>query len=463
MCQLCSKEKGLIPQITQRIFHRDSRRWAAKGLLAITDQGLFAGSNFILNILLARWLTPSEYGTFALAYSAFLLFAAFHSAAFIEPMLVFGPGRYCDKLDEYLGRLILGHFVLILPVSLLIALGGVLISHWSSNAVGTAFLGLALAVPFLLLMWLLRRAFYVELRPGWAMCGGALYLVVLVMSLFALRATNRLSTVSAFVIMSGAAALSSIFLVLLLHPHWISKPGGIESAEVTLGHWRYGRWSIAAAMVSWFPLNIYYLVLPVWAGLAGSAALRALMNLINPGIHILLALATLLLPILVRNRRDGGKKKVDRTMGVALLVFLSSTGLFSFGLWVFRSGIFRLLYSGKYQDAGVNSLIFLLLALLATSFSAVVGAGLMAAERPDLNFWSNAGAAIVTVAVGLPLAAFRGIEGSAEGLFLSASVTGLLMYLFYRRVKFNEATTPMGRDEATCLAEGEQAAASRVV
>ena len=33
--------------------------WVGKGSLAVLDQGLFAGSNFLLNVLLARWLAPS--------------------------------------------------------------------------------------------------------------------------------------------------------------------------------------------------------------------------------------------------------------------------------------------------------------------------------------------------------------------------------------------------------------------
>jgi hypothetical protein len=33
--------------------------WTTKGGPAILDQGLFAGTNFVANILLARWLSPA--------------------------------------------------------------------------------------------------------------------------------------------------------------------------------------------------------------------------------------------------------------------------------------------------------------------------------------------------------------------------------------------------------------------
>ena len=41
-------------------------RWMTKGGLAILDNGLISGSNFLLGILLARWLAPEEYGAYAL-------------------------------------------------------------------------------------------------------------------------------------------------------------------------------------------------------------------------------------------------------------------------------------------------------------------------------------------------------------------------------------------------------------
>src|SRR5207247_11135829 len=84
-------------------------RWLGREFWAVTDQGLFAVSNFALNVLLARWLAPQDYGAFAVAFAVFLLLGTFHSSLLIEPMLVFGPGRYRRRLSEYVGVLLYGH------------------------------------------------------------------------------------------------------------------------------------------------------------------------------------------------------------------------------------------------------------------------------------------------------------------------------------------------------------------
>jgi O-antigen/teichoic acid export membrane protein len=99
-------------------------RWLGKGFWAVTDQGLFASTNFVLNVLLTRWLTPQDYGVFTVAFAVFLFFGTFHTALLTEPMLILGPGRYRGRLSEYLDTLLYGHFGFATLCSLLLLLAG---------------------------------------------------------------------------------------------------------------------------------------------------------------------------------------------------------------------------------------------------------------------------------------------------------------------------------------------------
>src|SRR5258707_15848662 len=72
--------------------------WARKVATAISDQGLIAGSNFTLSIVLARWLEPAHYGAYALAYSLYLLLNSFNQALLQEPLNVLGPSLYHGRL-----------------------------------------------------------------------------------------------------------------------------------------------------------------------------------------------------------------------------------------------------------------------------------------------------------------------------------------------------------------------------
>src|SRR5436190_14674870 len=122
------------------------RRLLGNGFWAIADQGFFAGSNFILNIVLARWLSPNQYGAFGVAFSIFLLVGTLHSALLTEPMTVFAPGKFRERLEKYLGICLYGHvaFAALCCVLLMIAAG--IVRLLGSAEVASALVGLAAAV-----------------------------------------------------------------------------------------------------------------------------------------------------------------------------------------------------------------------------------------------------------------------------------------------------------------------------
>lgn len=127
---------------------------ATTGGLAIIGHGTFAGSNFLVNVLLARWLTADQYGAFALAYAGFLLFLMLYSACVYEPLIVFGSGKYAGRFHEYFGLLARGSVLVLAALSCLMLASLFLLSRFFPSGVERDFAGLSLAAPFVLLTWL---------------------------------------------------------------------------------------------------------------------------------------------------------------------------------------------------------------------------------------------------------------------------------------------------------------------
>ena len=98
-----------LPVSLMRIGKKRLISWALKGGLALLDQGLFAGSNFVASILLARWLSPQEYGAYAVAFAVFLLLLVPYQALVLEPMLVFGGSAYRNSIRSYVKSLLVVH------------------------------------------------------------------------------------------------------------------------------------------------------------------------------------------------------------------------------------------------------------------------------------------------------------------------------------------------------------------
>src|SRR5580700_7190975 len=118
----------LVPEPDDSLFSRrflfgTFRKWFAKGGLAVVDYGLISGSNFLLGVLLARWLTPREYGAYALSFSFFILAGFLYQSLLLEPLSVFSGTLFRENLRGYLKT--------------------TLWIHWALSAVMCLFLGVA--------------------------------------------------------------------------------------------------------------------------------------------------------------------------------------------------------------------------------------------------------------------------------------------------------------------------------
>jgi O-antigen/teichoic acid export membrane protein len=410
---------------------RGFTRLANKGFWAVLDQGLFAVSNFVLNVLLARWLAPQDYGAFTLAFSVLLLLGTFHSALLIEPMLIFGPGRYKERLSEYLGVLVYGHWRLAVPVGSILLLGtSVILGLMGSGMLSVAFLGLALAGPLICFLWLVRRACYARLEPRLAALGGALYMVLMVAGAFALYRGGWLSTSSALAVMGLSSLVVAMWFVKRLGVSYASARGRDGLGRDALRrHWDYGRWAVLTSALTWVPGNVYYVLLPAWGGLEAGASLKALMNLVMPMLQANAALSVILLPLLVQARGGAG---FGRLVRLSLACFSLGSLLYWLLLGLFNRPLVELLYGGQYSDhAGL--LWFIGLMPLVSGIGIVLGGALRAMERPDRVFWAYMLSTVTALTAGLGLMVFWGLEGTIAGLMFAYVVTAVAMYACYLR------------------------------
>src|SRR5579871_824563 len=401
-----------------------------KGTLALSDQALFSGANFLVNMLLARRLAPHDYGAYSLAYAWFLLFAALHQALLIEPMMIFGSGKYFDRFHRYVMLLIGCHAALLVPAGIMLWL---ISAAFGSDLGGArpAFQGMALASSLILLFWLMRRVFYVLSKPAWGVISSLLYFLALAAALGILVVFHRLTPQTGFLAMAAGGALVSSILLWKLRT--LSGVGGPSPsfAQVASDHWRYDRWSLASALASWFPSNIYYVLLSTWLGLEGPAALRALTNFIMPATQGVMALNMLMLPALVRDRRHG-TRKMNQTMALFLVLLGGGCAIYLSALWLFRDHLFQLFYGGRYTQYRGGPLLLAGALPIGTCLYSAIGNGLRALERPDRMFWAFIGSSAAAVVFGIPLTARFGVTGALLGNHCSAIVFIAMLAWLYR-------------------------------
>lgn len=407
------------------------RRLLGSGFWAVADQGAFAGSNLLLNILMAKWVGPADYGAFTVSFSVFLLLATVHTALLSEPMLIYGPGRYRARLSEYLNMLVVGHWAFSAVSLLLLLATAAVFALLAKPTLAIGFGAVALSGPAILYLWLLKRTCYAHLRPRVAVSGGVIYALIMLAGLWGLNRYAWLSIATAYAVQGVASLIAAIWIGAVMGVSW-PWPLDRQLARSTLkDHMDYGRWAVATSAMGWAPTNFYFLLLPIWGGLQATGAFRAVTLLIMPILQAHWSMAGLLVPMLVHARRSGADV-MQRLMRQTLAFFACNTILYWLLMGFLGRYLLRLLYHDQYsQYASILWIVGLL--PLTTSVISVFGAGLRAYERPDLMFWAYALGTLFTLTAGCLLVLCLGLGGAAiSSLVASAITAAVASYMIWR-------------------------------
>lgn len=395
-------------------------------LSSLADQGLSSGAHFAASILLARVLTPAEYGAFSVTFAVFLLAAGIHNALLLEPAAVIGPSCYGECLSSYLAAVIWMHAALSAGLTVLLLVAAAALAG-AGNPLSAMVAALGLAAPCILLFWLFRRACYLKGRPDQAVTGSLLYAAVLIAGLAWLARHGRISAPRGFLLMGLAGLGVSVLLLprIGVRLAQVAAPGTRAAvAEAARRHWKYARWSLGSTLLYWLASSIYLPAIGALAGLPAVAAYRATENLLLPMGQSLTALGLLLLPWVTAEGRARGGDFLGRAARKIGFLAGAAAGVYTLAILAAGPGLSRLVYGGD-QYANGSSLIpclgvaIVLRAIGDTGF----GVALRAAGRPDIGLWSTLAAAIATLTAGLGLVARHGAGGAAAGWMISSAAS----------------------------------------
>lgn len=410
------------------------RVWGWLSASSLVDQGLTSGSGFILNLLLARWLPAETYGAFAVAFAVFLFASGFHNVLLLEPMCVFGPASYSDRLRDYFRVQLKVHAVLVGTLSGLILLSAALLTAFGLRTpLTSALIGSGIALPFLLLLWLVRRMCYVVQRPFSAVTGSVFYFVAMLAGLAALRLRGVLNPFTAFLLVASASTLAS---ALLLYQHGIFGPGSDPQGspgwrEVFRENWRYGRWLVASTALYAACSQTQTFLTAGLLGLGLAGVLRAMQMPSLVMTQMVVASGLLVMPSMSRDfglgRMAHLRSKATLTSAALAVIAL----VYAAALFMTASPIERLFYGGKY--ASFAWLIPLLsLVPVCTGFSTGYSMALRASQKPQFDLLANSVSAPVAVVSAVLLIRWWGMGGAAASTVLGFAAYAAVFFLSYR-------------------------------
>lgn len=407
--------------------------WVTRGGLAVLDYGLISGSNFLLGILLARWLSQEQFGAYALAFSIFILVGFLYQGLLLEPLSVFSGTLFHDNIRGYLKTTVWIHWALCLVMCSLLG-GAAVIARvfWHSSVLGGGFAGLAIATPFILIHGLGRRGFYLKLSPGPAAFAAVFYFAAVTGGVFLLNHFGWLSSFTAFVTMGTAALVSSVIMLFQLHARLEPETSRPDLRRTWGKHWEYGRWALATSVVGWIPYYFYIPVVSTFSGIGAAAELRAVMNLAAPVLQTFAALSMLFLPYASRLQTEGSVKEVSALTRRLIALFVAGAGVYWAILIPVRGTVFHLLYAGKYME---TAYLIPLFAVETIVWSAAVGPAILlrAMESPRSLFIANGAASAVAILFGIPATKFFGLPGVITSMIASNAVYVVVAFVLYGR------------------------------
>jgi O-antigen/teichoic acid export membrane protein len=406
------------------------KRWGLKGGLAILDQVVFSGANFITSILLAKWLSGKDFGGFAIGLAVLTFFMQIYTSFTLEPISVLGLSGYRDRLISYLMGQVRLLFLLSVPLGILLGLIALVTqSFYGSSGTSPILFFSGLGLPFILFPLLMRRIFYVLLKPGFALAGSVIYFLTLSLVFYLAKRFGVLSGTNSLLIVSLSSFFSGLIMLLLLRRN--SPPTEkIDLWLILVETWSFGKWLVISGMFIGLATQSQIYLAGVLSSVEDAGAVRILQTFIQPMMLTFTAFSALATPAIVndfvlRNYRAMRRK-------VFLFTLLASAGalMYEYLLFLFGSSLNNALFGEKYSAYSNQILIWGLIPVIWALFWGG-GIALQAIQKPHAMAIISSVWVFFSLISGLIFIPVLGVWGATISIVLGYVVTLINIWIMY--------------------------------
>jgi len=412
----------------QRIRDVCFRHLTGREFWALTDQAVVSATNFLTNIMLARFMGLREFGVFALAWMSVLFVNSLQNALIVAPMMSIGPKQEEKDRPSYFGAVVFQELVLVSFCFVLVYT----VLKVSGNFVRFSeirHLALPLAVSAFAYQMqdFLRRYFFASRQGPRALADDALsYLTQLPILLFLHRA-GTLNSATALWAMAGTSLLGLLPGILWVERlefdwEWIGS--------VSVRHWKISRWLSASALLQWTSGNLFIIAAPIYYGAAAAGVLKASQNLMGVT-HVWFQGLDNVVPVeTARRLREGGVRSMLGYTRSILVKWGGLTLLFAIVMATSPAFWLRLMYGPEMVQYGYILRLYALL-YVGIFLGGPLRAGLQALEFTVPIFWSYLAMTAFAFSFAGPMAKWLGLSGTLLGLLgsqiLFQSIVGVAL------------------------------------
>jgi len=408
-----------VSKIFPRLSERHSRiSWV------LLDQMVVSGGNFLLGVLIARFLGIAAYGEYVLLWIAATVLFTLQQSLIIRPMMSLGPKLPEQETANYYNSLTFQQLLFGLTGSLLASLLVYALLRW--NALDTSII-----TPFCaaLFTWLwqdyVRRYFFTIERAKPAFYSDVLAYISRIGLLIAISMHGHLNLGSVFWLIAATSLLGLI-------PGWsfLSKlrASSVHFMENVRSHWRMGKWLSGSGLLQMATAEGPFAIAGAMLGAEVVGGMRATWNVLAM-IHILFQGMDNLVP--VQGAKLFATKGIDALtaylrkftlLGGALTVFAMLVVVAVPDFWV------NLFYGDEFlKYAWITRIQAIIFILIFLAHPLTYGLRIIEYTKPEMHV--NAIAAAFGAVLVFPMTYWWGSAGNMVAFGLSQA---LLVYLLWK-------------------------------
>ncbi len=414
----------------------------SKGIISVFDQFIYSGTNFVINLILARYLTISNYGIFGTAYGTYLFMFGINHAFILEPLNIIAIKYYSNMRLKYLYSLIIIQVFITFLFSFILLLISFLFIE-TNNEMSISLLYLAIFSPFMIIFYTLKRICYSFFKQLYSFYGSLIYVFLLVLFFFYLNSYDTINVQNSFVIMGVASLISSFFIFsflkyILKNESQDRKP---QIIDVINHHWRLGKWLLFTAGIGWLSINIYVPIIGYLGKLNTAASLKTLENFLLPLEQLLTAISVFVIPYIINSYSKIKSLKYVRTITtklvLAVLLFLVVIILI---FYFFSNDLFEILYDNEVYEKSSFLLPFICLILIFRTIRDLkFGVIIRILEKFKYLMVPTLFSSLFSLTIGLVLLWQYDMIGAVIAKILTSFITMIILYKFYLKVRMESA------------------------
>jgi exopolysaccharide production protein ExoQ len=421
-----------------------------RGVWGLGDQVLISASNFLTTVVLARRLSPTDFGAFTLLYAAIFFMISLQTTLVSRPHNVLGVTRQGMEYRRYTTVTAVSQLCFTAILALVTLIGAV-VAHRAAWGVAPLLFPLVLVIAAWQLQEFTRRVLYTEGRLRDAFTNDLVSYGGQAAAIVALGHFGQITGARALCIIALTSAIGAAWGCwqikgsLMRHGVWsaVRENGFIEN-------WRFGKWLFGAALATWVAGQLYPVLIGGLISIAEAGAFSAVFTLMGPARILLIAMDTALVPAAARAFAEKGQPGLQSFVARVFLMTAPIIAAYCIGVSLVATRILGAAYGDHYRPYGW------LLALFALSYALdylrhPISIALEARRASAPIFRAYLVSGVIVLTVGVAAVRVLGLLGAALGTIANSLILGVMLWYYYRRTAATQGSAARQPNPASAV------------